>query len=90
MTADPTDAQSSASISRRPVPLHEKIKDPREHVPGNADTLIDDAHDRQMAFRVADDADCRAGIAELDRIADQVAEDLRQTVGIRIQLGARG
>ena len=70
------DSQAAARAVDGVVGLHEQVEDLRQHVGRDADALVGDAQHRVVAFAPDEHADHAFAARELERIRDQVADDL--------------
>ena len=74
----PRDVETETESRAHPgvLPLVEALKEPRQHVGGNPDTVILDPYQPLGTGCLDPDGDLAAGWGILDRVADQVVEDL--------------
>src|SRR5208283_4334085 len=79
------DAHTAAQLGlRRLIGLNEELEDPRQHVTGDADAIVANAHDGAPVPLNARNVDLSGFRREFCRVGDEIAEDLRETDGIAI------
>ena len=79
------DAEALADALGRFVDLHEEVEDLRELVGRNADAVVGHADHHVGALGTRRDLDAAAGLGVLDRVEDDVLEDLLQAHAIGVQ-----
>ena len=70
------DAQAAARAVDGVVRLHEQVEDLRQHVGRDADALVGDAQHRVVAFAADEHADHAFAARELERVGNEIADDL--------------
>ena len=70
------DAEAAARAVDGVVRLHEQVEDLRQHVGGNADALVGDTQHGVVAFASDEHADHAFAARELERVGNEVADDL--------------
>ena len=78
------DAQAAARAVDGVVRLHEQIEDLRQHLRRDADALVDHAHHGIVAFAADEHAHRALALRELERVRQQVADDLLEAHGIAV------
>ena len=80
----PRDVETKTEPRAHPrlLSLIEALKEPRQHVGGNPDTVILDPHQSLGIGCLDPDGDLAALRGVLDRVADEVVEDLPQPVPV--------
>ena len=70
------DAEAAARAVDGVVRLHEQIEDLRQHVGRDADALVGDPQHGVVAFAADEHADDAVAARELERVGNEVADDL--------------
>ena len=87
------DTETAARAVDGVVRLHEQVEDLRQHVGRDADALVGDAQHGVVAFAPDEHADDAVAARELERIGNQVADDLLEAHRVAVDpdgLGAPG
>ena len=76
------DAEAAAGTVDGVVRLHEQIEDLRQHVGRNADALVGNTQHGVIPLAPYEDAHDSLAARELERIGNQVADDLLEAHGV--------
>ena len=76
------DAEAARGPLRRLIALHEEVEDARQQVGAHAHAAVAHAQQGLAALDAGPDADGAAGGRELERVADEVGDDLLQPRGV--------